>query len=288
LIIATTILVSVNGTATDADSLPIVTSCTPTATTAVGHPSTGVYSLTITDAVAGTSYVLAGTVTVSGVTYTWSKSLTAPAGGGTTTLADAIALVRTFARNAANSSVVTDAEIVTAIQTVLDMVGERLKQPLTSATVTLTAASAAFTVSATAFRPDLIKRAYIVGETAPMDVVDLDDVLFETAYSGTPARLCFTSFTAGLVYPTPSAEKTMKLYYRQPMPTFSAASGSVVIPLPDDLIRLPLIYGATALLQHTDPEAAYASESWGKFQQWLASHGSGMGVKFDVARLPEN
>jgi uncharacterized phage protein (predicted DNA packaging) len=77
LIIATTITVKLAGVLTDADALPIVTSCTPAATTSIVKASAGTYTLSITDAVADTTYAVAGSLLIDATPYLWNKSLSA-------------------------------------------------------------------------------------------------------------------------------------------------------------------------------------------------------------------
>jgi hypothetical protein len=90
--LAIPLTIQIAGVYADADTTPTVTSVTPSATYVVTHDGTGLYSVTLADAVAGTTYVVVGTATVNGVAYGYTKSATA----ATTETLTSLATVKSY------------------------------------------------------------------------------------------------------------------------------------------------------------------------------------------------
>jgi hypothetical protein len=70
------------------------------------------------------------------------------------------------------------------------------------------------------------------------------------------------------VWPLPGGAYSFYLRWTQPLTSFTpgtATPTSVTLNIADALLEQILPYGPPALLQHNEPEHAYASESWKKY-----------------------
>jgi hypothetical protein len=207
-----------------------------------------------------------------------------------TTLTTARALVRQFARNAGESSMYSDADVDRAIQAIGDDWIHHTRCTRTLSDLSLTADDSDLpslsSLATAGFLPEQIVRVYIASE-GDLSVVPHETLLYEQEVNprtDTPEWLAFTTATAGEVYPTPDTAYTLKVLWVPPLTSFTAGTASpdaVSLNIPDHHLRLALIYGATALLQHNEVEHAYATASWQKYLVWRASHAGtgGMGAK---------
>ena len=187
-------------------------------------------------------------------------------------LTDARTIVRQFARNAGDSSVYTDAEIDRAIL----FVGNRfcrIAKPLKdSQSVTVTATTGAVALSSlTYFRPERMIDFLVTGYADPLSLVDYSE--YHRRYNeggtgtGRPEIIAMEDNDgtfAAVVYPAPSTSTAAKVRYWLPFTSWTpGASGSgVTLNLPDEVLYEILPVGPVAILQHNQPEQAYASASW--------------------------
>lgn len=199
------------------------------------------------------------------------------AGGGDAplTVAEARAYVRQFARNAADEDEHTDAEVDRAIYTACTHFLRTTRCAIAAATLTLTAGSAALPALPAGFKPERLKVAYIPG-IGPLRTVDAIEVELAIATggdtAGIPRLLAFDSLTAGRVYPAPDTDRTLTLRWWETSVTWEFGdAGDTALNVPREHLPELLILGATALLQHTDPDEAYASESWQKYLAFAAA-----------------
>jgi hypothetical protein len=197
---------------------------------------------------------------------------TTGAGTGLITVSEATSWVRTFARNAGDSTEYTDAQIHRAIQQVGNDFLSRVWCSLTQATITITADDPAVDFSGvTGFFARRLTRAW-VDDQPPLRVVPHQDVLDNRRLSGTasyqPLLIGFITPTSAEVWPTPTENKTLTYVYR---PFFTSwtpgTTPSITLNIPDDYLQPCLTYGVTAVLQHNEPQHKYASESWKKYEE---------------------
>lgn len=191
------------------------------------------------------------------------------------TLSDARLWVRQFARNAQSSSMYSDSDVDRAIMTVGDDFVWKTNATRTLSSLSIISGTSTITSGfATGFVPERILRAYIATYN------DLTITTHETVLrllkdnaisAGTPTHLGFYSTTALEMYPTPDANYTLKVLWVPPFSSFTVGTGSptgVTFNLPDEYLRVMWTYGAPAMLQHNEPEHAYASESWKKYEEF--------------------
>jgi len=199
-------------------------------------------------------------------------------------VADLRAYLLQFARNAKDGSMYGDAELDRVGMAIMDDFNLRVSYLKTQTLLTLAAGSAALPAwTTTGFRPDRLRRAYLFdaagsvpqGRMQLLAYDDLYDMQLQGAITGgLPQFLACDSLTTGLVQPTPQVACQVKLLWIGFASNWiagdassSAAAGTLNIP--DDLLRPCLIYGGTALLQHTEPEHAYASKSWQQYLEFV-------------------
>lgn len=203
-------------------------------------------------------------------------------------LTTARSFVRQFARNAGDSSMYSDADVDRAIQAIADDFIFITKCTRLVSSVTLTESTAALPAFPTNFRPERLLSAYI-GDYPPLDQVD-HDVLRAARLANDstdrPTLISFDSYTTGEVYPKPTATYlTLSLRWLEPFTTWTpGGTDPGTLNVPDDYLRTILMYGATSLLQHNEPEHKYAAESWQKYATFRDSmRGSGgLGTNYHV------
>jgi hypothetical protein len=199
-------------------------------------------------------------------------------------VATAREFVRDHARNAGDPTVYTPGRIDRAVQAIADDLiwFTRCTRRVDDLALTLVGAGAAGALPTT-FRPERVLRLWVPAKGS-IDVVDHPTILDKQTTGdltpGLPQMLAFTSSSTAEVWPPPNVDYTAKLLWVEPFTSWAPGDGSsdnTTLNLPDDYLRLPLMYGATSLLQHTDEEHKYGSESWAKylaFRGMLAGAGS--------------
>lgn len=198
------------------------------------------------------------------------------------TLTAARAMVREYARNAGDSTMYSDTKIDHAIQAAGSEFCRETGFLRTMTTLALTAASNVLPTLPTDFRPENIREAFTTADD--VDVVNYSEIAEADADSGPPTQVAFSSDSAGIVYPTPTVDTSLYIWYYQPFTPFTAGTaspGSVTITLPDDALIPCLIYGATSKLQFNEPEHGYAVAAATQFQQHIARYRGrgGLGVR---------
>jgi hypothetical protein len=196
-------------------------------------------------------------------------------------LTEARAFVRQFARNAGDSGMYPDSEIDRAIQTVCDDFIDYVRCTRTTTALALTAGSSSLPALPSLFRPERLLRAWIPAKGV-LDKLGHGDLLklqIDEGNTGLPQFVAFDSFSTGEVYPTPEAGSaySLKIQWYEPLTVWTPGGADPgTLNLPDDYLRQILIYGATATLQHNEPEHKFASESWKKYLAYrLQMHGRG-------------
>jgi hypothetical protein len=192
------------------------------------------------------------------------------------TVTDARNFVRQFARNAQDSSMYNDASIDRAIQTVCNRFIRVTKATKKTDTLAVTAGASTIDLSEIDdFRPERLLRAWISGkpELELTDFWTIDSRLVNEPSAGVPTLIGFNTTTDGAIFPAPDADYTINLLWVPPLTTWTigATDDATALNLPDDWMQEILVYGATATLQHTEPEHKYASESWKKYLEFETS-----------------
>jgi hypothetical protein len=192
------------------------------------------------------------------------------------TLQEARKWVRYYARDAAGADTEYGDE---AIDFALMSVGEqfcrvtRCNRRVDPVTLASGNATVDLTPLGPGFHPERIISAYTAGDADPMDRPDWEELLrLQVTRGGTgrPRALAFEAPAVAGVWPTPDAAYTLRLRWWEPFTSWApgvddATSATVTLNCrPDYLIQI-LPFGPTALLQHNDPQMAYASESWKKY-----------------------
>ena len=208
------------------------------------------------------------------------------------TTADAILLVRQFARNAGDSTAYSDTACTNAINIVGTRFVQQVRSQRVTTDITLTSGNTTATITTLTtlgFRPDMLLSVYLTNRARALDVVSWDDLQLlrsttgrttldptdgrstdaVTPASGTPTTLAFETFTGAEVYPVPDAAYTLRFRWCTPFSLTGGSGGAISIP--DDWLRQILYTGATAVLQHNEPESAYASGAWQKYLEFERS-----------------
>lgn len=232
--------------------------------------------------------------------------------------------VRQFARNAGESVYSAD-QIDRAIQAAGDEFVRRSRVIREVDPITLTANTSALPTLPTGFRPDRLIDAYLSGTNVQIDTnvyaigtfggpyaqgavtgasesderrrISLRLVPYQQVLSQQivlpqtqqPTLMGFQTWATGQVWPTPDQNYTLNLLW---LPFFSvwtpgdATQLNTVLNVPDEFLRPALTYGATAFLQHTDPQQQYANPSWKMFIEFCEScRGEGsLGVRSVFSR----
>ncbi len=230
----------------------------------------------------GTSYLDTGIVAGTHYYYRLQASSIAD-GDSTPTDADAVAQgagmslttarawVRRYARGGGSDTQYDATDIDHAIIDVCERFMRKTRSVQVAATVALTAASAAFDVSAlTLFRPERILRANVLTLECEVEITDWEALYRESircASTGRPKWLAFeTSFaTAGQVWPTPDINYDLRLRWWQSFSQFTpgtASDATTILNIPADWLPTILSYGVPAQLQGNDPKYKYAEKSW--------------------------
>lgn len=190
-------------------------------------------------------------------------------------LATARDFVRQFARNAGDSTSYIDSDIDRAIHMAGSHWCQSTKNRRTTATLSLSSGSRSLPAFPAGFRPDLMTRAWIAysaTSVAPnLELIGYDDLDTRPTSSGTPSCIAFTTTSTGIVYPTPSDNLTLNVEYVLPFPTWTyGTTSTVTFDLPDEDMLPIVALGAPAILQHNEPEHAYASAAWQQFEQAIS------------------
>ncbi|MEN6532728.1 MAG: hypothetical protein ABFD89_03645 [Bryobacteraceae bacterium] len=178
-------------------------------------------------------------------------------------LAEARLRVRQAASNAGDTTQYTDAQIDRSIQFAGNWFTRETKILRAVASLTLTSGSAS--LPALSFRPDLLVKAWISGEEDLLEVVDYATLSIEDAASGTPEKLAFTSSAAGVVWPTPSSNLTLKAIYLAEFPYWTPGGSCSDLLHSNEHLMLITDLGAPAHLQFPDPSKLFVSRSWQNF-----------------------
>lgn len=181
--------------------------------------------------------------------------------------------VQQFARNAGSTDSYPLDSIDRAIQTSCDHFIHRTRCTRTKTGLNLTGGSNILPAFPTRFRPEYLLRARIL--TSPsLALVDYDTLLDSRNAqdtSGPPQAIAFDTFSSGEVWPKPDQAYTVNFLWYEPLVTWvpgPGADGNLILNLPDEFLTQILPYGPTAILQHTEPQHKYASESWKKFLEF--------------------
>ena len=182
--------------------------------------------------------------------------------------------VRRFTRNGIDTTAYPTIGIDIGILSVCSRFARVTGYLKTRSTVTLSAGDSSKTLAITNFRPDRLLRAYFdeSGVHQPVEKTSVDAILGQRAANeaatGTPQLLAFETSAIIQLFPKLDAERTLILLWSQPFTSFTVGTNdpdNVTLGLPDDLLAEILTYGAPALIQHADPEKAYATASWQKY-----------------------
>jgi hypothetical protein len=219
--------------------------------------------------------------------------------------------VQQFARSAGSTDEYPVIELDRAIKMACDEFISESKYLKTVDTLTLTSGSDALPTLPTGFRPERLLSAYLTGSNvtvsggisrdsswpgyylddstreytgearrAALNISPYErllDLKYGIGESSQPTSIAFSSHTAGIVYPTPDENFTLVLRWVGFVTTWTdgatdSTTVATTINLPDDILRFILTYGATSYLQHTEPTAGYAAQSYQKFKGFIERH----------------
>jgi hypothetical protein len=183
---------------------------------------------------------------------------------------DAREFVKQFARNAAGSnSQYTLEEIDRSIQAVCDRFILKTRCTRRTDTLTLTINSSVLPALPTNFRPEKLLRVWIPsqGRLTRVDHGGIIDRQLDEGATGVPEYIGFDSFTSGEVYPTPDVAYSVKLQWVEPFTTWTAGGNDpgTALNIPDDYLRLVLMYGASSILQFNEPKNPEAKAKWKEY-----------------------
>jgi hypothetical protein len=193
------------------------------------------------------------------------------------TLGDARTLVRFFARNADDPTQYPDAMVDRAIQFVGNHFVRATRCLVQVSTASIASGVAAVDLSGiSGFRPDRLVAAYASGVAERLDQVDWETLWRRqvcTSTPGKPRRMAFADWTTMNVDPLPDQDYTLYLRWTPLFTAWAAGGGSgdTVLNLPDDWLAEIMVLGPPAILQHNEPEHAFASASWKKYQELVQS-----------------
>jgi hypothetical protein len=198
----------------------------------------------------------------------------APAQG--MTLQEARKWVRFYARDAAGSkSAYQDEDVDRA----LAAVGEQFCRVTTcnrrADSVAIAAGDAAVDLASlgAGFHPERVVSAMVVGSACALrrpTWADLQRKAAECPAPGRPAEIAWEAPGGAQVWPTPDADYTLKVQWWEPFTTWTpgvddATAATITLNCRPDYLVQWLPFGPTAMLQHNEPDMAYASESWQKY-----------------------
>lgn len=190
--------------------------------------------------------------------------------GATTKLSVARDWARQFARNA-GESVYEPQAIDRAIQLVGNRFCRETQCLRAFATKTLTPDSAIVDLSTiTDFRPDRLLSAFVAGYECPLSRIGYDELWRSAVADDTAGAIEAIAFrdnaTCHLWRKPDATPRDLEVHYWRPFTSWNAGDNSnPTLNIPDDYLYEMLAYGVPAILQHTDPEHAYASDSWQRY-----------------------
>lgn len=289
----------VDGATVTIDSFK-ATTVTVTGSVSIG---TGVVNANVVE-LAGT-----GIVTQNGRVYAFNQdgqnivaaagaaSLTpSPAGDSFMTLEEARTLVRDSGLQATEADY-SNARVDRAIQAIGDDITRRAKLVRAEGTVALNSTARTFNVTSSLsdFTPARLLRSELVrydddADDFGTEVAHVDyRELAKNAHSGTtnatrtPTRLAFrTNGGEGFLDCNPgTAYPRLRLSYYQPFTTFvpgTSGASSIVLNVPEGILRGALIFGGPVMLQHVDPIQRFENSAWQKYNQIIDEARGNVGV----------
>lgn len=187
--------------------------------------------------------------------------------------------VRQFATNAGESNY-TPEKIDRAIQHVGGRWCRITKAVKTTSTVALTAGNPVAdlaALTAAGFGTYRIYTQYLASGGSGEELVTvgygaIQRNLAQYPTSGVPTMLAFRDNAYAKVYPIPDVNYTVEIRWWQPFTAWvaglnDAGAQALDLNIPDAALQEILPFGPPAVLQHNEPEKAYASATW---QRYLA------------------
>lgn len=195
--------------------------------------------------------------------------------------------VRQFGRSpSGDSSVVLDEDVDRAIQAACDDFIEATGATLTTTTIAGSSGDATVALPS-GVRPHYVRSVYVEHATddykgTPLSIVGIEDVLVDRraeAALTAPTKIAFLNQAVGVINSDLLEDRDFTVRYVPPLTSWTPGdAGATELNVDERWLRTVLIYGATSMLQHTDVEHLYASESWKKyltFRDRLAATGIG-------------
>jgi hypothetical protein len=201
---------------------------------------------------------------------------------GLLTIADARSFVQQFGRTpSGDTSVYSLNDVDRVIQSVCDDFLFVTQLTRKHATTTIADDATTFTLPTGCTPHNVIGMAVRVSgiEEPPLKIVNWEELqeqkrlLRATTY---PEYVSLDDPSQCVLEQAATAELTVNVRFLQPLTasatwTIGSEAGSVTgatLNLPDEMLRTILIYGATSLLQHHEPEMLFKSESWKKYVEF--------------------
>ncbi len=171
------------------------------------------------------------------------------------------------------------------VDRVIKVIGDDINQALQLVrskdvvTATLGDTAVIFSGVSANFRADRIIKAWVVGAPKGLNFVSdqyIDHLIATENRTGHPEMIGWSDNVTATVYPIPTVNETISFQWVKPFTTWTdgAVDGTtiaIVLNIPEDYLRLGLLYGSTSLLQHQEPEMGFQSASWQKYEKWRDS-----------------
>jgi hypothetical protein len=147
---------------------------------------------------------------------------------------------------------------------------------LTSRTVPILADATSFDVSTWPdFRMERVVRAELVDEWQPVLLKSYATIAKqhrERTTTGAPQWFGWRTHDTGVLWPRADAGYTLRLTYAAPaidVVITQSSSEDPEINIPEEYLFDVIRFGATAVLEHNDPDALFQSAAWQKFEKHI-------------------
>jgi hypothetical protein len=219
--------------------------------------------------------------------------------------------VRQFARTpSGDTSVFTNADIDRSIQAACDDFALATNASRQTSSFTINSGLSDVLDWPDNCTPDRVLRVYLEAETSGVitqpTIRPYEDLLDakadDSGSTGTPTMIVFRDGDTQFVWPLPDDAFTGTVVWAPPL-TASATwtvggtdntTLNATLNLPDDHLRTILMYGAVAILQHTEIEQKFTSAAWQQYLEFRKLVASRVGGRSAAARvsgkamIPEN
>jgi hypothetical protein len=183
--------------------------------------------------------------------------------------------------NASKTRMGDDSHRRMALQVALDHFMRTTKCVWKKGTASIALGGTTFSVSSLAdFRPERFIRADLQGEWQPVGLKTYESIADahrnRGGVTGKPRAIAFradaSSGVTGVCWPTSDAAYTLEIVYAEPADNViteeSGLASSSHLNIPDEYLPELITFGASAALEHNDPDAMYQSVAWQRFEKY--------------------